>query len=1020
MNKENILTKARKFFSDLSMVSEDIYKGQLKVENKTAGLFFLDLHGTVQASDFKAYQEDILASEYYEQENNLQWNMYFLLIVDQVNSSDKQTIECDEKYARKYIFTENEFLDFFTLDKESTTIQSDIVTVWKRKLDEAGLPQVYGSGTFVTGVNDFISNRSTPSIVSRKKATSDILKIDFINKMTLHSNYRNYPLVRVFEFGKVNLFKGPNGVGKTSALEGIELIACGKTVRNFGILEQDQCIEAVVNDGTRELCTPSKNEKYRFRDLNWYNNDYASGNQLYRSFNRFNFFDSDAANKFSQSNSETDVKQALERLILGPEFKYIKDRVNGFFSRLKPELNKLTGLMAEAKQKVKNAEVILSKEQKSNTIKLLLTDLQKKIKDVDFINEISVKEETLGELDVLINKIIALVSRIQSSTLKITLGSEKQVMDQFPILKSKFNSIEKYKQESVGLKNKVRNSKELLLVTTTKLNSLGRAALILNIPELLELEGCGERLANCIGDIRRIAQVERGLEQLGLDKYSDSELIDTILSDSRISLAALQGELAEVNRRIEEKLRMLNSVERIVAEIREKGREVALLDEDLQNCPLCETQFEKGNLLAKISELINKKVEQGENTNSSDLVFMKLEKERQINALKIHIENVQKIQNCYQILFDRKTNSISLLEVVNSIKEFLARKPKLEAELNKLESLISLGRENDVTEQSLRELKTILLSLFNTDISLEIKNAKAVNDLRIQLGIDKGNLEREINDSQLTLDNLQQDIRSVLGLQSQDPIKAEELLADLRTEEGELNSLKRVFAELHQMIKFDESLILFDLKAKVSEIQMGISSLRQAMAADSQISQAKADLESGNKYLLQNEKYLKRLETGVNVLEELNSKGGDAELSEFFSVNFKKILDVFKTIHAPREFQDLKYHNGEIDVVDLNGELRRVSQISTGQRAALAISIFITMNRMLKNGPNLIIFDDPVSYVDDLNTLSFLDFLRIFVLREKKQIFFATANSRLASLFNKKFGFLGNDLKEWDLKREPF
>jgi hypothetical protein len=38
-----------------------------------------------------------------------------------------------------------------------------------------------------------------------------------------------------------------------------------------------------------------------------------------------------------------------------------------------------------------------------------------------------------------------------------------------------------------------------------------------------------------------------------------------------------------------------------------------------------------------------------------------------------------------------------------------------------------------------------------------------------------------------------------------------------------------------------------------------------------------------------------------------------------------------------------------------------------------------------------------------------LDFLRYFVLKEGKQIFFATANEKLARLFDRKFAFLEDE-----------
>lgn len=67
----------------------------------------------------------------------------------------------------------------------------------------------------------------------------------------------------------------------------------------------------------------------------------------------------------------------------------------------------------------------------------------------------------------------------------------------------------------------------------------------------------------------------------------------------------------------------------------------------------------------------------------------------------------------------------------------------------------------------------------------------------------------------------------------------------------------------------------------------------------------------------------------------------------------------------------------------------------------------------------MVLIDDPVAHVDDLNALSFLDYLRDLAVTSKKQVFFATADARVAALFTRKFGFLGDDFKRIDLAREP-
>jgi exonuclease SbcC len=101
-----------------------------------------------------------------------------------------------------------------------------------------------------------------------------------------------------------------------------------------------------------------------------------------------------------------------------------------------------------------------------------------------------------------------------------------------------------------------------------------------------------------------------------------------------------------------------------------------------------------------------------------------------------------------------------------------------------------------------------------------------------------------------------------------------------------------------------------------------------------------------------------------------------------------------------------------------SGERSTISEISTGQRAALALSIFLAMNSGVSNRAPWLIFDDPVAHVDDLNILSFFDTLRDLLLLGSQQIFFATANSRIADLFVRKFDFLGSKgLKQFPLDR---
>jgi DNA repair protein SbcC/Rad50 len=119
---------------------------------------------------------------------------------------------------------------------------------------------------------------------------------------------------------------------------------------------------------------------------------------------------------------------------------------------------------------------------------------------------------------------------------------------------------------------------------------------------------------------------------------------------------------------------------------------------------------------------------------------------------------------------------------------------------------------------------------------------------------------------------------------------------------------------------------------------------------------------------------------------------------------------------ANNEFRDVQFEP-ELLLERYTGAKSGISEISTGQRAALALSIFLSLNSSVSDRAPWLLFDDPVVHVDDLNTLSFFDLLRDLVLIGHRQVFFATASNRVADLFAKKFDCLGEGFRSFPLAR---
>jgi exonuclease SbcC len=162
---------------------------------------------------------------------------------------------------------------------------------------------------------------------------------------------------------------------------------------------------------------------------------------------------------------------------------------------------------------------------------------------------------------------------------------------------------------------------------------------------------------------------------------------------------------------------------------------------------------------------------------------------------------------------------------------------------------------------------------------------------------------------------------------------------------------------------------------------------------------------------------LKRVDSAEAVIQDLLSQQSERVLAEVvLRENAAQIASTFAKIHAPNEF-DLVV-NGGLTIVRRGGASVDLDEMSSGQRAAYALSLFLAMNERLRTGPKLLLFDDPVAHVDDINTLSLLDHLRDVALSGQRQIFFATADSKIGALFGRKFRFLGERFKQIELARE--
>src|SRR5690606_32470531 len=167
MNTQQLLDQSRNLFNDFIEVESNLFKGNLSIEDKTAGIYYLNFNQEISEDEFEQLQYKYLAEEFYKQDEALQWNIYLLFINSNISDSLKIKILKDDKYARKLIFNDKEFLDYFELEKSETSELPDIVATWKDELSKVGLQELYSQASYDGIVRNFLNN-TIPDVAENK------------------------------------------------------------------------------------------------------------------------------------------------------------------------------------------------------------------------------------------------------------------------------------------------------------------------------------------------------------------------------------------------------------------------------------------------------------------------------------------------------------------------------------------------------------------------------------------------------------------------------------------------------------------------------------------------------------------------------------------------------------------------------------------------------------------------------------------------------------------------------------
>ncbi len=621
MIQKQTLEMLKQHFGDAVLPYEDdVVRCQKSFHDKPYQVFYFDmtdkwLELIDDPKNLEQYIESKLQKDYYNNAGYLQWNYYYAFIsgnqeIEQ-NIDKKRQIEKDELYARKYIMNLVQLEEWLkkseSIGKSSSAeIKKDLSAEWINKLKEAKLDAVFLDTTYIDGVESYLKGEPIleleETIADDEKSEVDVIRN--IKNLKL-KNYRPYPLKKEYEFGKVNLIKGINGCGKTSILEAIELLLCGTTNRNSYRDESRNDLHAVINDGTKEISFSRNNYLLKERDKLWYNNISAKNvrSKIYERFNKFNFFNSDAAYQLSYG-SQQKILQAFENLAMGDQVNWLEDRLNKFNDRFQRKLNKYSLIINESQKELNEQKELLKDIGKiDDQPERLLEGLIAEAKLANLIIPAKTGDiVTQFEKDITSAKYY--IKNINSETNWIDGINQEKVEKEHKRLKKTRDDIVKVKQEAREVKLHIETEGKKYKDLEGIIQLLSLVERYFKDEKIDQLEGLRGKVTDTTNQVNNSQKIKEAMNEVDQEKYVEvKESLKEYESKMKSEIEAVEIKTKKVEKEINEEKNNLSRLEKIVTEIKAKGKEFIKLQEDATECPLCHTIHPEGVLLQLIEEV---------------------------------------------------------------------------------------------------------------------------------------------------------------------------------------------------------------------------------------------------------------------------------------------------------------------------------------------------------------------------------------------------------------------------------
>ena len=910
MPTEQIVTMLKRKYPRLERVTDAVFRGVDLFNGRPFAVRYFDLSDNLlsAAEQLHAYQDSLLGTSYFDAESraDLRWNHYLYFVTathqdDKAFLRAKATVESDREYARKIVVTEAELdrvLDDRHFGVESSEgFPSDPLSVWENTLEKHNLGFIVDETLQVPAVIRHIADGERrpvilPPATPHLDAAEEAVSSDRLANIEIHG-FREYPVKKMFEFGAVNLILGVNGVGKTSLLEAIEYLFCGRT-RRIGSVPPSTVVSGSLAESKLTLRTRPTTSKaqLRSRHLVWYGKSELKTLTLHNSFSKFNFLDTDAAVRLSVEESSERISNDLAQLLVGAEASKALDR----FRRVARQL-------ADRKKEIEND--ITNRDSRRSEAAARLQLLRDAHRESDSLfSELLVGLRNVEWLHLPSDKLQAdqLSASLQSALVNIaTLGADADnIPADFAELDATVQSlvdverdIDVLSKKEIARRRDDARAKHGLRQVTKRMEAINMLAPIVGAG-VSDLDHRRQLLERQLSERTSVlAEAEAAVGSLPSEQTLRREMLSEAVAEWTKAVGTADERLDSAKRALAEFESTQKHLSSLRQRLRSSAQEIVLETGDTTHCPLCQAEYSAAELDKRFEQ-----VAQGFVTGESDRLRSELQTAERLHQQLISELTALQALERYVEADPEKTSVNSGIRLVSEARE---RVVAMVSELDGVRDALRVQEEKGRTVERLIELASTAEIVESEITSDGIENARVlIRDEQKRLFDTVNRLEADAQEARART----AEVGVAYGLSN--PTVAE-LAQVVSGRKGAAEVRRRAIAALRDQLNLGGVNSTLELEARLREAQGLTLRLRTAVAKEQQdaetieresklVSDAVAEIDSLRVKL-------GRVDSAGSVLEDLMSQQSERVLAEtVLRENADNIASTFARVHAPNEF----------------------------------------------------------------------------------------------------------------------